>query len=270
MLEHFHVGDGIHVLPSALPVPQMGQLPVNAYFVHAKEPYLVDTGMFADSPRFLAALESLVELEELRWIYLTHDDGDHIGSLHAILARAPNAKVITTFVGMGKLGLLNMPLEEDRVYLLNPGEKLHLGDRELSVLRPPVFDSPASTCVYDNTLDALFSADAFGTVVEGIPASANEIPGEALAQGQRRWAGFDAPWIHGVDRERFGSALRGWMDLNPRWILSAHLPPAREMARTLCANLAGAPEEPPFVGPNQAAFEAMLKQLPPEQEPAPA
>jgi hypothetical protein len=33
----------------------------------------------------------------------------------------------------------------DRVFLLNPGQSLDLGDRRVAAFRPPVYDSPATT-----------------------------------------------------------------------------------------------------------------------------
>jgi glyoxylase-like metal-dependent hydrolase (beta-lactamase superfamily II) len=49
-------------------------------FTSAEEPVLIDTGVGVEGPDFLAALESIIAPEELRWIWLTHDDADHTGS----------------------------------------------------------------------------------------------------------------------------------------------------------------------------------------------
>jgi hypothetical protein len=45
-------------------------------------------------------------------------------------------------------------------------------------------------------------------------------------------------------------------------VLSSHLPPAPgQMTERLLASLAAAPTAQPFVGPNQAALEEMLKKM---------
>ncbi len=46
-----------------------------------------------------------------------------------------------------------------RVYWLNPGESIQLGDRKLTALRPPLFDNPTTIGIYDDQSGALFSAD---------------------------------------------------------------------------------------------------------------
>ncbi|MBI5547590.1 MAG: hypothetical protein HY901_27215 [Deltaproteobacteria bacterium] len=63
-----------------------------------------------------------------------------------------------------------------------------------------------------------------------------------------------------VEPARFGARIQTVADLDPAWVLSAHLPPARRMAGALCRNLAGAPDAPGFVAPDQAAFEAILRE----------
>jgi hypothetical protein len=47
----------------------------------------------------------------------------------------------------------------------------------------------------------------------------------------------------------------------PDLVLSAHLPPARSMIPRILETLSSVPESTPFVGPNQAALEAMLAQM---------
>jgi hypothetical protein len=60
--------DGTWVLPSCVPVPGMGVIPVNAYLIKARVPVLVDTGLHADTEAFVATLRTLIDLEDLRWI----------------------------------------------------------------------------------------------------------------------------------------------------------------------------------------------------------
>lgn len=256
----FEAQPGVYVLPSLIPVPTIGLLPANAFLVEAEQPYLVDTGILADGEAFVAALEELFDPSDLQWIFLTHTDPDHIGALMPLLDRAPDAEVITTFLGLAKLQLGLRALPPSRVRLANPGERIDLGDRVLSVMVPPVFDAPETTMVHDSELDALFCADAFGGPLAEPVQLANELSSRQLEESQLLWASVDAPWLHHVDRDRFAAELRHIADLDPAWVFSAHLPPARRMARTLCDNLVKAPDAAPFASPDQAAFEAMLRQ----------
>lgn len=249
-----------YVLPSSVVVPGLGIIPVNAFVVRASQPVLVDCGLHAEQAEFLSALEQIIDPSDLRWIYLTHPDADHTGSLHALVEASPGIRVVTTFVGMGLFSLRD-PLPPDRVYLLNPGESLDVGDRSLVCLRPPTFDNPATTAAYDTRSHALFSSDAFGAVIQTPAEEAFSISREDLRAGQLLWSSVDAPWLQSVDRSKFAVALSRIQDLDPDLVLSAHLPPARAMLPQLLQTLSVAPDQPAFIGPNQAALSAMLAEM---------
>jgi flavorubredoxin len=206
-------------------------------------------------------LRSVIDLRDLKWIWITHTDQDHIGSLHRLLNEAPQLRVITTFLGMGKMGLF-APLPPERVYLLNPGQSLDVGDRRLTAVKPPTFDAPETTGLYDDKSGAFFSSDCFGAVLPGLEAEdAADIDRKELIEGQTLWATVDAPWLCNVDEASFARALNEVREMAPRIVLSNHLPPAREMTEQLLATLAGARTRAPFVGPAQEDFQAMLAQM---------
>jgi len=250
----------IFVLSSQFPAPGMGVLPVNAYVIKSREPVLVDTGLHEDAGRFSKALESVLDVSDLRWIYLTHPDPDHIGALTEVLKSAPRARLVTTYLGFGTLGLSSR-VAMDRAYFLNPGEELDVGDRRLRALRPPTFDSPATTALYDTRTRALFSSDCFGAVLPEVPEEAADLGEDVLREGQVLWATVDSPWLHHIDHRVFAAELERVRRLAPELILSAHLPPAKNMAGWMLESLLAAPDRAAFVGPNQAALEAMLVQL---------
>jgi glyoxylase-like metal-dependent hydrolase (beta-lactamase superfamily II) len=251
------VGADTTCLMSYYPLPGLGVLPVNSFIIHAKEPVLIDTNVGAVRPDYLRELSSVMDPEDLRWIWLTHIDADHIGNLRSILSLAPNARIVTAYLGMGKLALQDMPL--DRVYLLNPGQRLSVGDRELLAVHPPVFDAPETQGLLDLKSGILFSSDCFGALLETPEERLGAISPETLRQGMIRWAAIDAPWLHSLDRQVFGSQLRGISSFEPSMILSSHLLPAtNDMLEQLCGNLSEAISAPPFVGPDQAALMAMM------------
>ncbi|HYP43564.1 MAG TPA: MBL fold metallo-hydrolase [Propionibacteriaceae bacterium] len=247
-------------------IPGLGFLPVNAYVLQAQQPVLIDSGLPASGPDFLDALWEEIEPNDLRWIYLTHPDRDHTGSLMSILQAAPGARLITTFMG---LGILNIEYEIalDRVYLLNPGQSLDVGDRHLTAFRPPVYDSPATTGFYDDKTGTCFTSDCFGSPMTTADLAFAEdiaaVPNDDLIAGQRLWATVDSPWVASVDRDVFRAALEPLRQLNPPVVLSTHLPPAHDTAEQLLNTLETAPDADSFVGPDQAALEALLAQMEP-------
>jgi glyoxylase-like metal-dependent hydrolase (beta-lactamase superfamily II) len=134
----------IDVLTSSFPIPGFGLVPINAFVLHGPEPLLVDTGAVVERDEFMTALRSVIDPADLKWIWLTHTDFDHIGALPRLLADNAELRVITTFLGVGIMSL-SAPLPMDRVHLLNPGQKITLGDRTLTAVKPPAFDNPVTT-----------------------------------------------------------------------------------------------------------------------------
>lgn len=260
MFEPYRAAPEIDVLPSYFPIPRLGILPINAFVLRAAEPVLVDTGQPLLSDEFMARLSSIIDPEDLRWLWLTHDDQDHIGSLYRLLDEVPHLRVITTFLAAGKLSLLR-PLPPDRIYLLNPGQSLSVGDRTLTAVRPPTYDSPETTGFYDPRSGAFFSADCFGALMSEPAEDAAQVESPALREGMITWATVDSPWLHSIDRDKFADTLNLVRDMSPKVICSSHLPAARGMADTLLSHLAAVPTASPFVGFDQPAFEAMLAQM---------
>ena len=97
--------DDVVVLADSTEIPGLGHLPVNAFLLRGSQPLLVDTGLPTSSEAFLDSLWSACDPADLRWIWLTHPDRDHTGSLRQVLDAAPQARLITTFLGYGILSI---------------------------------------------------------------------------------------------------------------------------------------------------------------------
>ena len=260
MFEPYPAAPDIDVLPSYFPIPGYGILPINAFVLKAAEPVLVDTGLTLLNEEFLPQLSSVIDPQDLRWLWLTHVDPDHTGSLHRLVEEVPHLRVITTFLAFGKL-MLFRPLPPDRVYLLNPGQSLEVGDRTLTAVRPPTFDAPESTGFYDCKSGAFFSVDSFGALMSEPVPNAADIRAEDLREGLVTWATVDSPWLHMIDYTLFTNALDRIRDMAPTVILSSHLPMASGMNEELLALVASARLANPFVGIDQPGLEALLRQL---------
>lgn len=260
MLESSSVTADTLALVSYFPIPFFGVLPVNAFLIHATQPVLVDTGLSALKEPFLKELRSLIAPEDLRWIWLTHTDADHMGNLAQVLAEAPKARIVTTFLGMGKMALHQLPVE--RVFLLNPGQSLNVGDRKLTSIKPPSYDAPETTGIFDSKTGILFSADCFGALMNNPARSAADIAPPQLRDGLVTWATIDAPWLQSLKREEFDRSIETLRQLQASTILSSHLPPATGMADVLLEHLASARSAAPFTGPDQSALERMSGEKP--------
>ena len=190
----------VSVLNDYLEVPGLGFLPVNAFVLHSAQPVVVDTGLGLADRDFVSDLADVIDPSDVRWIWLTHPDRDHTGGLFALLDAAPNARVVTTFVGAGIMST-ERPLPMPRVYLLNPGQSLDVGDRSLTGFRPPLYDNPATVGLFDHRSGVCFSSDCFGAPMSSADLAAADnaaaAPPDELRAAQLLWASVDSPWIHG-------------------------------------------------------------------------
>jgi glyoxylase-like metal-dependent hydrolase (beta-lactamase superfamily II) len=230
------ITDDWTLLPSYLPIPQMGVLAVNSALLRGAEPLLVDTGLAALREDFMASLRRQIDLEDLRWIWLSHTDPDHLGNLESVLAEAPNAQLLTNFLGMGKLNLAGYDV--GRVRLLDGESPVEVGGRRLHPVRPPYYDAPESIGFFDPKDSLFFAVDSFGALLGEPVSEVAEIPPQALRDGLLGWSSIDAPWLTKVDAAGFGRTLAALEELNPERLLSSHLPIAPDGVSRLTGILA--------------------------------
>lgn len=256
----------VTVLHDQIEIPGLGFLPINSFVLHAEQPVVLDTGLSLPDRNFVHDLSAVIDPADVRWIWLTHPDRDHTGGIYDMLEAAPNAKVVTTFIGVGILST-ERPLPLDRVYLLNPGQTLDVGDRQLAGFRPPLFDNPATVGVYDSLTGVCFSSDCFGGPLTSSDSAASEsiaaVPADEVRAAQLLWASVDSPWVHKVDQARYEAGFEPFRAFDPSWTFSVHLPPIQGALDSMMQTLRGAPAIPEFVGPDQAALEAMLASFEP-------
>jgi glyoxylase-like metal-dependent hydrolase (beta-lactamase superfamily II) len=251
----------VHVFPANLSIPGVGVLPINAFLLMAEEPVLVDTGIGFDSPEFLDAVSSIVPLDEIKWVWLTHDDADHTGSIQRVMELAPNARLVTHAMSALRMSSWwDVPLH--RVHAIRFGDELHVGDRTLTAVAPPLFDNPMSTGLLDQSTGALFTVDAFGALLPEATQSASDVPPEALAGGMVGWATSDSPWAHITDRAKFGEVLERVRAIAPSRIFSSHLPAADGSSMDeFIKILEMVPDAEPFAPPNAEQFGYMIEAM---------
>jgi glyoxylase-like metal-dependent hydrolase (beta-lactamase superfamily II) len=251
----------VHVFPANLSIPGVGVLPINAFLLMAEEPVLIDTSIGFDSPEFLDAVSSIVPLDELKWVWLTHDDADHTGSIARVMELAPNARLVTHAMSALRMSSWwDVPLH--RVHAIRFGDELHVGDRTLTAVAPPLFDNPMSTGLLDQSTGALFTVDAFGALLPEATQSANDVPREALAGGMVGWATSDSPWAHITDKAKFGEVLERVRAIAPSRIFSSHLPAADGSSMDeFIKILEMVPDAEPFAPPNAEQFGHMIEAM---------
>lgn len=265
-METYKVTDDTYVIGSFEPVPGFGLLPINAFLIKGAQPVLIDTHGLTWRDDFMAKLRSLIDPSEIRWLFLTHDDMDHAGSVEPVLNAAPNATLVTCFVGVGKLTAILPPLAP-RAYLLNPGQSLDVGDRRIASFLPPLFDSASTMGFYDSRNETLFTADAFGMFVPSPAEELSDVPETAFAEGFSNWNRANHAWSWLVDSSKFQGLLENVRKFQPKALLSSHAPVARGKTDELLKAMAAVPGQGAFVGPDQEAMMAMMARLESGQAP---
>jgi flavorubredoxin len=247
------------LIPHLVPAEPGTYLSVNSMVIRADEPVIVDTGAPIHRDTWLEKVFSLVEPEDVRWLFLSHDDGDHRGSLQAVLERCPNATLVTNFFSVERI-LLEEDLPVDRMIWREPGDSFCAGDRELHLVRPPIFDGPTTRGLYDPTTGALWAVDSFVSLTTGASPWVEDVPEPLYDETMRVFNSMVSPWHAWLDPERYGSHVRSVQALKPRVVASAHGPVHTSSATIddAFARVAALAGQPISAGPGQEALDAML------------
>jgi flavorubredoxin len=132
----------------------------NAYLVQGSQKVaLIDTVDPSMTHVLMAYLENVPVID---YVIANHAEQDHSGSIPEVLAKYPDAKVVTTAKGKDMLvALLLIP--EDRFITVNDGETLSLGDKTLEFIHAPWVHWPETMLTYLREDKILFPCDLFGS-----------------------------------------------------------------------------------------------------------
>ncbi len=259
-IEPFEIAPETFLIPNLSPAGPGVYVPVNSMLIRGAEPVIVDTGAPLHRERWLEQVFSLVDPHDVRWIFLSHDDGDHTGGLLDALERCPNATVIGNFFLVERLHL-EMDLPIQRFRSVDHGEQFDVGDRTLQLFRPPIFDGPTTRGLYDPTTATMWIVDAFASMVadeDGLH-DVRSTPADLYDGTFRAFNSMVSPWHEWLDPARYRRHVDDVGALGVLTVASAHagvhqgpnIHDAFERVRAL----AGAPITP---DPGQQGLDEML------------
>ncbi|NRF67269.1 MBL fold metallo-hydrolase [Aquincola sp. S2] len=214
------------LIPHLVPAGEGLLLPVNSMVIRGREPVIVDTGAPAHRASWLDKAFSVVEPEDVRWIFLSHDDGDHTGALFDVLERCPQATLVTNWFSVERLALEKPALPLHRMRWIEPGGSFDAGDRVLQLFRPPVFDGPTSRGLFDPKSGAMWIVDSFACLTPG-SLDARELPAELLANCMPALNSAVSPWHAWLDPQVYGRHVDAVEGYGARTVASAHGPVLR-------------------------------------------
>jgi flavorubredoxin len=222
------------------------------------EPVLVDVGPRVARRQWFDLVGSVVDLADVRWVFLSHDEADHVGNLSTVLSYCPRATVVTSWLASHRMSP-EIELPPVRQRWLRDGEAFRAGDRRLVAIRPPMYDAPTTRGLLDTSSGVYWAADAFGStspVVVDDVAALDPATWERDANAYSSWL---SPWHELVDPARWRAEVRGLRTAGVRTIASAHGPaiagPMIDRVLDLAADLAG---RPPVNTPGQFELEELL------------
>jgi flavorubredoxin len=212
----------IHQVQPALGQPLFVYL--NSMVILGEQPVLVDTGTPANRSQWFEDVFALVEPEDVRWIFLSHDDVDHAGNLEQAMEACPNAQLVCNWAMVERhTNCFRFPL--DRCRWVMGGEPLDIGDRTLHALLPPVYDSPTTRGLFDPKTGVYWSVDTFATPLPDPSAGISDLDTEFWDDGLALFAlGAVSPWLSMVDTEKYGRFVDTVQHLDITTIASCHSP----------------------------------------------
>jgi flavorubredoxin len=222
----YQVADDTFVVPWFLEAPPVGLFPMNSMVIRGREPMIVDTGSPVNREAWFRDVSSIVDLDDVKWIFLSHDDRDHSGNLVAALEACPNATLLTSWFAVGRM-FEEWATPLDRCRFVNCGEVIDIGDRRIVAVRPPVFDNPTSRALFDEKTGVLWSVDTFASNMAEPLTDAADHQGEAFREGQLFGGRLVAAWHPWLDEAKFCAHVQTVQDLPIEVIAGCHTPAIR-------------------------------------------
>lgn len=195
--------------------------PLNTLVIRGAEPVVVDTGASINSEAWMEQTFSIVDPADVRWVFLSHDDTDHTGSLFEVLERCPRATLVTNWFTVERMSADRL-LPFDRLRMVNPGESFRAGDRTLTAVVPPVYDSPTTRGLHDDATGVYWGADAFAILVPGPVDDIRELDPGFFREGFLHTQCMLSPWHQWLDPVRYEGYLDELRILGATVAVGAH------------------------------------------------
>ncbi len=219
--EPYRIARDTWVIPETVPAAPGTVIPVNSMVIAGAEPIIVDTGNALSREPWLSAAFSVVDPADVRWVFLSHDDHDHVGNLLPVLEACPQATLVTNWFTVERLvRAMELPLE--RMRWVNEGETFDAGDRTLVAKVPPVWDSPTTRGLFDPTTGVYWAVDAFACLLPGHLSEVDDAPEDLWRDSFLSLNRVVAPWHTLLDPAKFDRHVDAVAALGITTIASAH------------------------------------------------
>lgn len=132
----------------------------NAYLIKDEKNVLIDTVWRPYDREFVKRLKEVIDLKDIDYIVMNHNEIDHSGALPELLREIPDTPIYCTKKGEA---ILRGHYHQDWNYVnVKTGDTLNIGKHTLTFIEAPMLHWPDTMFTYMSGDDILFSNDAFG------------------------------------------------------------------------------------------------------------
>ena len=254
----YRVAPDTYVIPELVAGPPDAYVALNSMVITGAEPVIVDTGNELSRAEWLDAALSIFDQADVRCVFLSHDDHDHIGNLTAVLDACPRATLVTNWFTVERtVRAMELPLA--RMRWVNPGQSFDAGDRTLTALRPPIFDSPTTRGLFDSKTGVYWSVDSFASLLPGHVTETADVPYEMWRESLTFFAQMVGPWVTMTDPAKFAATVDAIAGLDAAVVVGGHMAALRgDRLRESFGLLRELPTAPVTPLPEQADLDALL------------
>ncbi|MEK6559263.1 MAG: FprA family A-type flavoprotein [Planctomycetota bacterium] len=133
----------------------------NSYLIQSDKPTIIDGVHAKFASEYLDKLRSLINLKDIHYIVVNHTEMDHSGALGCLLKEATNAQVLSTKTAA--LFLKNILHMDFKGKVVEDGECISLGNKQLKFIHAPYWHWPDTMFTYLEEDHVLFPCDGFAT-----------------------------------------------------------------------------------------------------------
>ena len=132
----------------------------NSYLIRDKKTVLIDTVWGPYDTEFVNRLKEEIDLKEIDYIVMNHNESDHSGTLPALMREIPDTPIYCTKKGES---ILRGLYHQDWNYVnVKTGDELEIGDSKLIFVEASMLHWPDTMMTYMTGDNILFSNDVFG------------------------------------------------------------------------------------------------------------
>lgn len=132
----------------------------NSYLVRDKKTALIDTCWLPYDKEFVSSLQKEIDLKEIDYIIMNHNEIDHSGALPELMRHIPDTPIYCTAKGEA---IIRGHYHKDWNFVnVKTGDTLNLGESTLTFIEATMLHWPDTMFTYMDKENILFSNDGFG------------------------------------------------------------------------------------------------------------